>query len=34
MIPKKLVAANASMNNEYLHEAPVEHDKHGYDFFY
>lgn len=33
MIPKKVVVANVSMNDEYLHEAPVKHDKHGYYFF-
>ena len=34
MISKKVVVANVSMNDEYLHEAPVEHDQHGYYFFY
>lgn len=33
MIPKKVVVANVSMNDEYLHEAPVKHDQHGYYFF-
>ena len=34
MIPKKVVVANVSMNDKYLHEAPIKHDQHGYYFFY